>query len=100
MSGLLPRSENQATNIVPSRARSTLGSSSLVGLPVESRRGSVGWNVGAFDVGAVVVSDPAQAHRPASATAAATRFRPPPSLRVLVRAQQVERDVRLLPHHP
>src|SRR6188508_689174 len=40
MSGLLPRSENHATKIVPSCARRTLGSSSLVGLPTESR---IGW---------------------------------------------------------
>ena len=36
-----PRSENQATSSEPSAARRTLGSSSLVGLPVESSRASL-----------------------------------------------------------
>src|SRR6185503_10799746 len=44
MSGLLPRSEKYATKMVPSLARMMLGSSSFVGLPVDSRIGSVGAN--------------------------------------------------------
>src|SRR4026209_2860728 len=42
MSGLPPRSENHATKIVPSFASSTLGSSSFVGLPADSKAGSLG----------------------------------------------------------
>src|SRR6185503_12338616 len=69
MSGLLPRSENHATKIVPSCASTTLGSSSLVGLPTESR---IGWP-GANASGSAGACE--SLHEPPTTTSAAAERR-------------------------
>src|SRR5262245_51628237 len=98
------RSENQATNMLPSRARSTLGSSSLPGLPVESRRGSVGSNVGADDDDDIEVESdwphPASVARAKTAIAHAC-FTAPPSARLRRHRFDLEEPpgVERLGHH-